>query len=139
MRFYAKAVYRPRTTLGQFMETVITPGVRASVQAACQSIFDASQVLVAVDTGELKASGSIQIDDSGKTVVGRVVYTAGHAEYVEFGTGERGAASAGAGAGPYKPEWPGMPAQPYLRPAYDQVKPGIMDLFKNQIATAMKP
>lgn len=139
MRLYAKATYRPRTTSGQFMDAVITPGARAAVQATCQAIFDASQVLVPVDTGELKASGSIAIDDSGKTVVGTVSYSAGHAEYLEFGTGERGAASEGAGAGPYKPEWPGMPAQPYLRPAYDQVKPGVLELFKGQIASYIKP
>jgi HK97 gp10 family phage protein len=120
------------------MEAVITPGARASVQAACRAIFDVSQTLVPVDTGELKASGGISIDDSGKTVVGTVQYTAEHAEYVEFGTGERGAASAGAGAGPYKPEWPGMPAQPYMRPAFDSVKPQILDLFRGQIATELK-
>ena len=138
MRLSAKATYRPRTTSGQFMEAVITPGARASVQAACQAIFDVSQTLVPVDTGELKASGGISIDDSGKTVVGTVQYTAEHAAYVEFGTGERGAASAGAGEGPYKPEWPGMPAQPFLRPGYDSTKPTILDIFRGQIATQLR-
>jgi HK97 gp10 family phage protein len=123
---------------GQFMDTVITPGARASVKAACDTIYDRSQALVPVDTGALKSSGVVEIDDSGRTVVGTVRYTADHAEYVEFGTGQRGAASAGAGAGPYSENWPGMAAQPYLRPAFDETKPAILDLFRSNIATQLR-
>lgn len=136
MRLYAKATYRPRTTSGQFMDAVITPGARASVRATCDTIFDRSQELVAVDTGELKSSGEVSVDDSGKTVVGTVRYTSEHAEFVEFGTGAAGAGSAGASPNvAYNPDWPGMPAQPYLRPAYDETKPEILDLFRSNIAT----
>jgi hypothetical protein len=55
--------------------------------------------------------------------------TSPHAAYVEFGTGQRGAASAGAGNGPYSETWPGMPAQPYLRPALDTARPAILGAF----------
>ena len=137
MRFSAKATYRPRSTSGQFIAAFITPAAVASVEAVTQQIFDLSQIFVAVDTGELKASGRIAIDDSGKTVVGTVEYTADHAPFVEYGTGIAGAASAGAGPGPYSESWPGMVAQPYLRPALDEVKPGALDLFKGQIATGL--
>ena len=135
MRISATAVYRPRSSAGQFIASRITPAVTASVQAAAQVILDGSQVLVPVDTGELKASGRMEVDESGRTA--RVIYDAGHAAYVEFGTGQAGAASAGAGGGPYDPNWPGMAAQPYLRPAYEEAKPVILDLFRSNIATGL--
>lgn len=138
MRLYAKVVYRPRMTSGQFMDAKITPGSIAAVQAWCQTVYDGSQALVPVDTGELKESGEIVIDDSGKTVTGRVRYTSDHAEFNEFGTGQRGAASAGAGAGPYDENWPGMPATPFLRPPYDEIKPATLSLFGGVLATQLK-
>lgn len=137
MKFTAKATFRPRSSAGQFIQAYINPGVVASVEAVTQRIFDVSQDLVPVDTGALKASGQMSIDDSGKTVVGTVDYTADYADYVEYGTGIRGADSADAGSGPYNPNWPGMPAQPYLRPALDEVKGASLDMFKGQIATGL--
>jgi HK97 gp10 family phage protein len=123
---------------GQFMDAVITPGARAAVQAACTTIQQRAQELAPVDTGALRDSITVEIDDSGKTVVGTVGPHVDYAAYVEFGTGKAGASSPGAGAGPYNPNWPGMPAQPYMRPAYDEVKPQIIDLFRSQIATQLK-
>jgi HK97 gp10 family phage protein len=138
MRLYAKATYTPRTTSGQFMEAVITPGARASVQAACQTIQQRAQALAPVDTGALRESIAVSIDDTGKTVVGTVGPNVDYAAYVEFGTGKAGASSPGAGAGPYNPNWPGMPAQPYMRPAFDETKPEILDLFRGNIASYLK-
>lgn len=66
------------------------------LMAGAQVIFDASQDLCPVDTGFLKASGSIR--DTGDDV--EIGYEAPYASFVEFGT--------------YK-----MAAQPYLRPAFD--------------------
>lgn len=118
------------------MNAVITPGARASVKATCDTIYDRSQQLVAVDTGELKGSGVVSVEDTEKTVVGKVRYTSEHSEFVEFGTGAAGAGSAGASPNvSYNPSWPGMPAQPYLRPAYDETKPQILGLFRSNIAT----
>jgi hypothetical protein len=48
---------------------------------------------------------------------------------VEFGTGRRGASSAGAGPYSYDPNWPGMVAQPYMRPALDTARPQILAAF----------
>ncbi len=138
MRLYAKATYRPRMTSGQFMDAVITPGAIASVKAACETIKDRAQALCPVDTGALRESITVEVDDSGKTVVGTVGPHMDYAAYVEFGTGVAGASSAGAGAGPYSQNWPGMPAQPYMRPAFDETKPEILDLFRSQIASSLK-
>ncbi len=138
MRLYAKATYRPRMSSGQFMDAVITPGSRAAVQAVCSTIQQRAQELCPVDTGALRESITVEIDDSGKTVVGTVGPHEDYAAYVEFGTGVAGASSPGAGAGPYNPNWPGMPAQPYMRPAFDETKPQVLDMFRSQIATQLK-
>ena len=90
-----------------------------------------------MDTGALRESITVELSE-GATVVGTVGPHVDYAAYVEFGTGIAGANSPGAGAGPYNPNWPGMPAQPYMRPAFDEVKPTILDLFSSQIATALK-
>jgi HK97 gp10 family phage protein len=119
------------------MDTVITPGARAAVQAACATIQQRAQELAPVDTGALRDSITVEIDDTGKTVVGTVGPHVDYAAYVEFGTGQRGAASSGAGAGPYG-DHPGMPAQPYMRPAFDEIKPQILELFGSQIASQLK-
>lgn len=68
---------------------------------------------------------SFSYEHEGLTAVMRVDNP--HAAYVEFGTGQRGAASAGAapGEGGYDPDWPGMCAQPYMYPAAQQMRPGF--------------
>lgn len=137
MRLSAKVTYRPRMTSGQFMETVITPGARASVVAACQTIQQRAQELCPVDTGALQASITTEIDDSGKTIVGTVAPHKDYAAYVEFGTGQRGASSAGAGGGPYG-DHPGMAAQAYMRPAFDETKPVVLELFRGNLATQLR-
>lgn len=137
MSLSARVKFTPRSDLGRFVETRVTPAVTASVEAAVDLIYDRSQELVAVDTGELKASGVKSVNDTGKTVVGRVEYTADHADFVEYGTGAAGAASPGAGPGPYNENWPGMVAQPYLRPAYDESKEPIKELFRDNLMTGL--
>lgn len=137
MSLSARVKFTPRNDLGRFVETRVTPAVTASVEAAVDLIYDRSQELVPVDTGELKASGVKAVNDTGKTVVGSVSYAADHADYVEFGTGIRGASSPGAGLGPYNENWPGMAAQPYLRPAYDESKEPIKELFRGNLMTGL--
>ncbi len=139
MKLHATSTYTPRSTAGQFIETNVTPGVIAAVEASDQLVLQESQMLVPVDTGELKASGSVlPVESTGKTVSGGVVYTAGHAGYVEYGTGIRGASSPGAGPYPYSSTWAGMPAQPYLRPALDTAREAIRGLFRSQVALRLK-
>jgi hypothetical protein len=60
-----------------------SPGVDGRVHKVADMIFVDSQTLVAVDTGELKASGFVD----GHASEYRIGYTADHAKYVEFGTG----------------------------------------------------
>lgn len=119
MRLTSFAQWLPRGDGGRFIAAKIDDAVTAGVTAWANRVFETSQELVAVDKGDLKASGAVEVVQSGKQVFASVTYGTDHCVYVEFGTGRRGAESAGAGPGPYNPNWPGMPAQPYLRPAYD--------------------
>ena len=133
--FRASATFTPRGAGGRFVPVVLTPAAIDGVNAALKIIYDRSQDLVAVDTGALKESGKInEAQSTGLTVAGSVEYTASYAAFVEFGTGIRGAASPGAGEGPYNPKWPGMVAQPFLRPPLDQSR----DEVKGEIALALR-
>ncbi len=127
-----------RGDTGRFIANRITPAVRAAVEASAQFVLQEAQQIVPVDTGELRDSGKTVIVEQDKRIVGNVVFTADHAGYVEMGTGQRGAASPGAGPYPYSPTWHGMPARPYLRPALDTARGVIRELFKSQIAAEMK-
>lgn len=128
----------PRGDSGRFIAGRITPAVRAAVEASAKYVLQEAQAIVPVDTGELRESGTTAIVEQDKRIVGSVVFTADHAGYVEFGTGQRGAASPGRGPYPYSPTWHGMPARPYLRPALDSARDVIRELFKSQIAAEMK-
>jgi hypothetical protein len=139
MKISATATYRPRMDSGQFMAAVINPGVVASVEASDQLVLSEALAIVPVDTGELKASGAVvPVVQKGSTVVGGVCFSANHAAYVEYGTGIRGASSPGAGPYPYSTTWPGMRAQPYLRPALDVARKAIAGIFASQVALRLK-
>lgn len=118
MRLQATATYRPRGDLGRFIEAHITPAVRASVEASCKLVETAAKYYVPVDTGELQESITTEIEETGKTIVGRVAPHTYYAGFVEYGT--------------YK-----MRAQPYMRPALDESRGPIMDIFKSEIAQGL--
>ncbi len=104
--------------------------IKAAVERSQDIVKQEAERLVPVDTGELALSiTAAPIVDDGQTYSGLVIATADHAAYVEFGTGARGAASEGAGDVPYNRNWPGMPAQPYLRPALDYARKQILEEF----------
>ncbi len=130
--------FTPRGDFGRFIEVKIMPGVKAGVEEWSKGVFELSQDLVPVDTGDLKASGSIiPVDETGKSINSGVQYTMPYAGYVEFGTGIRGAASEGAGKGPYSSTWPGMQAQPYLRPAYEEMREKANPIVKDAISVSI--
>jgi len=90
-----------------------------------------AEAIVPVDTGELALSiTALPVVDTGERIIAEVVATAPHAAYVEFGTGVRGAGSAGAGPFDYNMDWPGMEAQPYMRPALDVARARVFEEFK---------
>lgn len=129
MSIIATGRYTPRGDAGQFVKAKIVPGIMDAVRASVAAIAEEARAIVPVDTGELRDSIDSRVDDTGTSVYGSVFATAPHAGYVEFGTGVRGMESPGAGPYPYNPKWPGMPAQPYLRPAQDTCRPQIKSAF----------
>lgn len=97
------------------------PSVDGKMRECADDIYDDSQALVPVDTGELKASGYVE----GGASEYKIGYTADHAAYVEFGTGPHliegnpTLAFSGAGGMVFASEvhHPGTDPQPYLLPA----------------------
>jgi hypothetical protein len=124
----------PSFKAGNFaaLEAKLVPVLVSAAGKAAQAAFVISQSLVHVRSGELKASGvqPCPVEWVGQKVTGYVSYTAKHAAYNEFGTGRRGEASPGAGPYPYNPNWPGMAAIPFIRPALDAARPQILAAFK---------
>ena len=131
MNFKATSTFTP-VAISRAMQSVV-PRIVAAVEESQGAVASEAQAIVPVDTGELQSSiGTGPVELVGSTVRGTVEATAPYAAYVEYGTGQRGEASAGAGPGPYSPSWPGMPAQPYMRPALDSARPAILDAFAKQ-------
>src|ERR1017187_6613810 len=106
MNIRATSTFRP----GNFaaLEAALLPKITEGVTVATNIVLDISQVMVPEDTGDLKASGKVEVERLARSVVGYVVYTMPYSSFVEFGTGRSGAASAGAGPYDYDMNWPGM-------------------------------
>lgn len=138
MNLTSFAKWQPRDEGGRFVQAAVDSAIEAGVVEWANRVFETSQELVPVDKGDLKASGHVEVKQVGKQILASVVYDSEHSVFVEFGTGQRGAESAGAGDGPYSANWPGMPAQPYLRPAYDQHRGEAEGILKETVAVALK-
>ncbi len=127
----ATAQYTPRSDIGQFIAQRITPAVLAATEEAAQIVLVEAQAIVPVDTGALRDSGSVQpASVVNSRALAEVVFAEPYAAYVEFGTGVRGSKSPGAGPYPYNPGWPGMAAQPYLRPALDTARAEMLGIYQ---------
>lgn len=136
MKLTSHSVYKPREG-GKFVIAKVTEGIRNGVTQWAGEVLDTALALVPVDTGELKASGRVTVAETGKSIAAAVSFDADHAAFVEFGTGIRGAASPGAGEGPYSTTWTGMPAQPYLRPAFDENRNKAQSMTREAINQAV--
>ncbi len=97
-------------------------------------IMGEAVIRVPVDTGNLKNTIYTEISNGGATA--QIGASAEYAVYVEFGTGQRGAAS------PinrpegieYSPGWMGMTAKPYLIPALEKFRQQFLDAWKELTA-----
>jgi HK97 gp10 family phage protein len=127
------ARYQPRVN-GRFVAAIVDEAVQAAITAWSERVLETAKSIVPVDTGELRDSGQVVVNGT----YAAVEFTSDHAVYVEYGTGRRGAASPGAGPGPYDPNWPGMRAQPYLRPAFDAHRDEAPQMTAEFIGAALK-
>lgn len=133
MRLSARAQFTPRSSAGQFIEARVSPAVEASVQAVCDLLVQTAQGYCPVETGALRDSITADVTPTDKTVVGNVRADMFYASYVEYGTGRRG------GPAPYahNMDWPGMEAEAYMRPALDEVRGAVKEIFRSQISAAL--
>lgn len=138
----------PTVKFGSFasLEALIVPKLMKGAAAGSQAVLAESQIRVPVAGGSLKASGSTSVEWKGTSVKGYVMYSAGHAAFVEFGTGivgrgtypfelpTEGVPFTGEWVYDYKQQdWRGMVAQPYLRPALDICRQQILDAFQDAL------
>lgn len=119
MGISAKATFRPRGDMGRFVDAKVSPAVRASVAAACELIQSTAKEYAPVDTGRLRDSIQTTIEETGSTIVGTVGTDVEYAVFQEFGTIHQ-------------------PGTPFMRPAFDEAKPVIKEMFRSQIATSLK-
>jgi hypothetical protein len=133
----ATSTFTPRGDGGRFAVVKIEQGALEAAQDLAQIVLLEAQRIVPVDTGELRDSGQVTMRQTEASVVGDIEFLAGHAAYVEYGTGIRGAASPGAGPYPYSPTWPGMRAQPYLRPALEIARAEALGMFALKIRESL--
>ena len=127
-------------------------GLFTGVGDAAAIVETAAKQNCPVDTGALRESIDTQmyrgvqnaqqggsLASSLFSVTAEVAPHEDYAAYVEFGTGRRGAASAGAGPFEYRQDWPGMTAQPFLRPAADDNQEAAVDAEKNGLMFVVPP
>lgn len=111
---------------------------RLSVEQSGEIVLEEAEAIVHVLSGELRESGHLEVTTTENGASAAVIFDSPHAAFNEWGTGQRGEASPGAGDGPYDPNWPGMEAIPFLRPAMDTARPAIVEVFRDNYAAATK-
>jgi HK97 gp10 family phage protein len=130
----ATARFIPSGNLAAFCETFLRAPVTKAVSDGCTLVLNVAKEYCPVDTGALRDSIAQETHDETNGVGGSVSVGMFYATYVEFGTGRKGDPAA-----PYAhvESWPGMHAQPYMRPAFDENKAAVVDLFATEIGAAL--
>jgi len=130
----ATATFTPASGLQDRLMAALQSGVVAGAKL----IQAEAQRIVPVRTGDLRESIEVgDVQSNGPLAVVEVSAGTDHAFFVEYGTGQRGAASAGAGSGPYSESWPGMAARPYMRPALVTVESDVIEAVAQEVRNAV--
>lgn len=136
----ATSIFRPNPSV----KDKILNGVSRGVSAVAQLVEQEAKAGVAVATGDLRDSiRALPVEQdrdlagAGNAITAVVEAGTDHAFFVEYGTGLRGMESAGAGPGPYDPNWPGMVAQPYMRPALDTVRGEALATMASEVSSEL--
>jgi HK97 gp10 family phage protein len=141
---FATSEFKPGASPRQVVDVVLLVRIFGKVRRGQRIVAEHARAIVAVGSGELQQSiEALEPFDTFQEIVGVVVASAGHAGFVEFGTGLRGI-----GTYPYplpkegvpytggwvydykKQQWVGMPAQPFMRPALDIGRAEIIAEFR---------
>lgn len=111
--------WTPRSNLGQFVSTRITPAVRNAVAGCVDIVVAEAKSIAPVRTGYMRDHITGKVEDKERTVVGAVTSEAGYSGFVEFGTVH-------------------MEAQPFMRPALDTARERIRSQFSSAMSVALK-
>jgi HK97 gp10 family phage protein len=121
----------------------VTDAERALVMGGLRVERDA-KILAPVDTGRLRASIThrLEHDANGQPVV-FVGTNVKYAPFIEFGTGSRGSTSSALlgiqlPSGYEYGDRLGMPAQPFLYPAFRQNKAKITEMIKKEVFRGLR-
>ena len=98
--------------------------VKKGLERSAKKIQKNAKLLSPVKKGQLRNSIKTKSEIVEDGAEAQVFTNSEYAAYVEFGTGQRGAESNidRAEGVSYKADWKGMPAQPYMTPAYLHAK-----------------
>ena len=128
LSFNRKTVKPGQVQFAANWEQVLLRQMEPEFGRAAKTMQAEAERLVPVDTGDLKASIDTRVTISGLDLVAMVFAREPYADFVEYGTGTRGARTSQKGVGrgrealkppPTYQHGPskGMRAQPFLRPA----------------------
>lgn len=118
--------------------------LETSIKQAVKKVQGDAKLLCPTSEGGGRLKNSIQgtTERTGDNIVGKVSTNVEYAQYVEFGTGQRGEASPSPpkyeGDLSYRYDWNGMAAQPYMYPALKQNEDLIRKLIKSNIKKAIE-
>jgi hypothetical protein len=149
MTLRATATFKPASMAGLLAK--VAAGLYAGVAEAAALVEGEAKTLCPVDTGALQASIDTVITRGVNAVTGSdAALAAGlftvqavisphksYAAYVEYGYGQRGAASAGAGPGPYG-DRPGAVAQPFMRSSLDNNRENVIGIIQQAVGDAVR-
>lgn len=134
----ATSSYTPRPGAVEQIVSRVAAAVTTSAEQVANDVLETAQGIVPVRSGDLRDSGHTVLTQEQGAVSAAVVFDSDHAAFVEFGTGQRGASSPGAGPGPYNDAWPGMEAQPYLRPAFEAKRTEVEGEVQKAVESAIR-
>lgn len=141
---FATASFTPGMSPRAILDVVVLVKLFAGVKKAQSVVVGHARDLAPVDSGELQQSiEALEPYDTMQEIIGEVVASAGHAAFVEFGTGLRGVGTypfplpkdgvpfTGSWVYDYKKQqWVGMPARPFMRPALDLSRAEVLEELK---------
>lgn len=130
----ATAIFTP----GAAVRDRVLAALARGVTRGAELVAEEARLTVTVDTGDVQSKIEARPSTiEGESATAVVVSGSDHGGYLEYGTGQRGEGSAGAGPGPYDPNWPGMVAQPYLRPAIDTRRTEVIEAIHAEVKGAL--
>ncbi len=128
------SLLRKIDTLGGNSQKALKKGIQ---KATIHVQGDAKNLAPVGDSGFLRNSIQTNIQEKNGVITGKVSTNLEYAQYVEFGTGQRGASSPAPPKSPenvsYRQDWSGMEAQPYLYPAIKHNEGKVKQMVKEEL------